>query len=127
MKDLSRRQFLSTTMAMAGTAVLIPHRVLHAGLFDSFLGRSGVGRDITPITKNDDFYITSIDLTPQVQLDQWTVSVHGMVEKPLTFQYGELLNFPQRMMVATLECIGNPVGGESIGTAEWEGIPLHLL
>ncbi len=31
-------------------------------------------------------------------------------------------------MISTLECIGNTVGGFSIGTAEWEGVTLnHLL
>lgn len=127
MKHLSRRQFFFTALITAGMAALTPHKVLHAGIFDSFLRRSGVGRDITPLTKNEDFYITSIDVTPQVQLDEWTLSIQGMVEKPVMLGYKELLNLQQRKMVATLECIGNPVGGESIGTAEWEGVPLHLL
>ena len=62
-----------------------------------------------------------------MQLEEWTLSIEGMVDKPLSLRYADLQNFPQRKIVATLECIGNPVGGESIGTAEWEGIPLHLL
>ena len=28
-------------------------------------------------------------------------------------------------MIATLECIGNPVGGDSIGNATWEGVKLN--
>lgn len=127
MNPISRRQWLSAALTTAGMAVLAPYRVLHAGLFDSFLGGSGAGREITPLTRNQDFYITSIDVTPNIQLDEWALSIQGMVEKPVKFQYQDLLKVPHRTMIATLECIGNPVGGESIGTAEWEGIPLHVL
>lgn len=127
MNSISRRQWLSAALTTAGIAVLNPHRILHAGLFDSFLGGSGAGREITPITRNQDFYITSFDVTPTIQLQEWALSIQGMVEKPVVFRYQDLFNFPQRTMIATLECIGNPVGGESIGTAEWEGIPLHVL
>jgi len=127
MKRISRRRFLAGAVTTASLAFLGFPRTLHAGLFDPFLGGSGAGRDVTPFTKNEDFYITSIDVTPQVQLDQWSLSIQGLVQKPVTFRYHDLLNLPQHTMIATLECIGNPVGGESIGNAEWEGIPLHRL
>ncbi len=42
--------------------------------------------------------------------------------------FEDLLKRPQTKMISTLECIGNTVGGFSIGTAEWEGVTLnHLL
>lgn len=51
----------------------------------------------------------------------------GLVERPMTLTYGELQARPRVAEIVTLECVGNTVGGEFIGTAEWEGVPLRQL
>ena len=91
----------------------------------SLFGKAG--KKPLPLTPNDEFYVTSMDVTPSVDIQQWRLVVDGLVEHPLTLSYAELLQRPQVEMVATLECIGNPLGGEQIGTARWTGIPVHEL
>jgi hypothetical protein len=34
---------------------------------------------------------------------------------------------PSTSAIVTLECVGNTVGGESISTAEWQGLSLRAL
>lgn len=88
----------------------------------------GRGQETSPITLNEDFYVTSYDLTPPLDLDQWALNIAGTVKHPLTLTFEDLLKRPQTKMISTLECIGNTVGGYSIGTAEWEGVKInHLL
>ncbi len=67
-------------------------------------------------------------MTPTVDCEQWALHIGGMVAQPRSWSFEDLRNQPQTTMIATLECIGNTVGGYSIGTAEWEGVKLnHLL
>ena len=122
---IDRRTFLKGTLATAGLAVWAPMKLADAGLMSSMFGRAG--KRPVPLTPNEEFYITSIGVTPDVHLDHWALSIHGLVQHPLTLTYDELLKRPQTSLIATLECIGNPVGGEDISTAKWEGVRLNAL
>ena len=124
MRPISRRHFIQASTATVGLAFWNPTRLVHGQLFGLF---SGKGQETSPITPNSDFYVTSYDLTPTVVLDQWSLHIGGMVKNPLTMSFEDLLKSPQTKMVSTLECIGNTVGGYSIGTAEWEGVKINLL
>ncbi len=125
MSLISRRTFGKSLLASLGLAVLRPSSLVQAQLFGLFIGK---GRETPAITSNDDFYVTSYDLTPEIDLEQWSLHVGGMVKRPTSWSFADLLKRPQTTMIATLECIGNTVGGYSIGTAEWEGVKLnHLL
>ncbi len=106
-------------------AALNPTRLVHAGLFGDLFG--GKGQETLPITPNGEFYITSYDITPSVDPEQWSLKIGELVRNPLTLTYEDLLKRPQTTMISTLECIGNPVGGYSIGTAEWEGVRLNSV
>lgn len=122
---LSRRQTLAAAGAMSAWFVLRPVTSL-AGLLDRLLGRSGP-KATTPITSNEDFYVTSYRSPPTVRVSDWFLRLHGLVERPLTLNYAQLLAKPTLSQIVTLECVGNTVAGEFISTAEWEGVPLHLL
>ena len=124
MQPVSRRTFLAGTAAALAVAALRPDK-LHAGVLDRLFGRPA--RLPGPITPNHEFYLTSIGGTPQVQLDNWSLRVTGLVNHPLTLRYEDLLKRPNVSMISTLECIGNPLGGDSIGTAKWEGVQLNAL
>lgn len=125
MPYISRRTFLKGTAATVSLAVLNQSYLTHAQLFGLFRGK---GQETPPITSNTDFYVTSYDITPEVDLHKWSLQINGMVQQPRTFTFADLATRPQTKMIATLECIGNTVGGFSIGTAEWEGVRLnHLL
>ena len=49
------------------------------------------------------------------------------MKNPLTLTYPQLLAQPTKTEIVTLECIGNGVAGEAIGTAAWEGISLKTM
>jgi len=127
MIEISRRRLITGAFTALGIAAFRPTRLADAQLWLGNLFR-GKGHETPPITPNDDSYVTSYDLTPPVELRDWSLKIEGMVTQSLTWTFEDLLKRPQTKMISTLECIGNTVGGFSIGTAEWEGVKLnHLL
>jgi len=50
-----------------------------------------------------------------------------MVENPYSLGFEELEAMKDVTEFVTLECIGNPVGGDSIGNALWEGVSLKKI
>jgi hypothetical protein len=82
---------------------------------------------LVAITANDDFYVTSKGSTPYLRASQWKLKIDGLVAKPLTLSYRELLALPSIERVLTLECISNPIGGNAIGNARWTGTALKPL
>ena len=85
----------------------------------------GVGPFITP---NDRFYRVDTALfVPSVAADTWTLRVAGMVQRPLTLTFDELLTRPLIERDITLACVSNEVGGSYIGNARWVGVSLGDL
>jgi sulfite oxidase len=91
---------------------------------------------ITPV---EHFYIRSHGPNPEIDEAAFTVSVEGMVRKPLTLKVGQIREqFPQQTVTATLTCAGNrrdehsatkpvagvPWGPGAIGNATWGGVTL---
>jgi DMSO/TMAO reductase YedYZ molybdopterin-dependent catalytic subunit len=81
---------------------------------------------ITPIVvPNDDFYrIDTALLVPRVDAETWQLSVEGMVDRPLTFTYDQLLDLPLYEQHVTIACVSNEVGGDLVGNALWTGVRL---
>ncbi len=84
---------------------------------------------ITPlIVPNDEFYlIDTAILTPQVDPAGWELSIRGMVDNELTFSYDDLLERANLVAPVTLSCVSNEVGGNLVGNAVWQGVPLTEL
>ena len=84
---------------------------------------------ITPyVMPNDRFYrIDTAISIPVVNPDEWKLTIDGMVDKPLTFTYDELLAEPMEEHVVTLQCVSNEVGGDLVGNAVWRGVSLRSL
>ena len=84
---------------------------------------------ITPfITPNDDFYRIDTALSfPRINVASWKVDIGGMVDRPLTLSYDDLLGRPQVERIVTLCCVSNEVGGEYISTASFQGVMLADL
>lgn len=80
---------------------------------------------MTPFsTSNDAFYRVDIALvTPRISVEDWTLTIDGMVDTPLTVSYDELLELPMIERDITLTCVSNEVGGPYVGTARWLGVP----
>lgn len=85
--------------------------------------------DMRPfITPNADFYrIDTAVIVPQVMAEEWTLSFDGMVRRPFTITYADLLSMPMVERDITIMCVSNPIGGDLIGTARWLGTPLMPL
>lgn len=65
--------------------------------------------------------------TPVVDPEGWRLTLTGLVDRPLTFSYAELLAMPQVEAWITLGCVGNDVGGDLVGTVLWQGVLLADL
>ena len=81
---------------------------------------------ISPVvTPNKNFYrIDTAFSIPRVDVESWELRITGMVETPYTLTYGELLDLATEEEYVTLCCVSNEVGGDLIGNAKWQGIPL---
>jgi DMSO/TMAO reductase YedYZ molybdopterin-dependent catalytic subunit len=84
---------------------------------------------ITPlVVPNRSFYrIDTSLLIPRLDAATWTLSVDGMVDRPLTIDYAELLEMPLVEQYVTIACVSNEVGGGLVGNALWRGVPLREL
>ena len=82
---------------------------------------------ITPlVVANDDFYrIDTALIVPRVKLDTWRLEVTGMVDRPISFTYDELLEMPLFEQHVTIACVSNRVGGDLVGNALWTGVRLR--
>ncbi|WP_206340249.1 molybdopterin-dependent oxidoreductase [Blastococcus litoris] len=84
---------------------------------------------LTPLfTPNEEFYRIDTALrVPIVEPDGWQLEVRGMVDEPFTLTYAELMELPQIEADITLACVSNEVGGDLVGNARWQGVPLRAL
>jgi DMSO/TMAO reductase YedYZ molybdopterin-dependent catalytic subunit len=84
---------------------------------------------ITPFfTSNASFYRVDTELVlPQIPPDQWTLRVHGMVDRPVELSFRDLLRRPLTEADITLACVSNQVGGPLAGNARWLGASLAAL
>ncbi len=79
-------------------------------------------------TPNRDFYRIDTALTvPRVSVDGWQLAIGGMVRRPITLSYADLLDREIVETDITLTCVSNEVGGPLIGTARWLGVRLDDL
>jgi DMSO/TMAO reductase YedYZ molybdopterin-dependent catalytic subunit len=122
---MSRRRFLQSAGTLAITPLFLTIGSAKAGMWSQLFGSPK--RTISPITPNEEFYITSYRTPPFVPVDQWALSIRGTVQSPFTITYPDLLAQPAITEIVTLECVGNGVAGEAISTAEWQGIRLKSL
>ena len=80
---------------------------------------------------------------PEIHPEQYSLLIHGMVERPKMYTLADLKRFPAKSMIRFIECSGN--GGRSYrpagrrrdltpqhadgltSTSEWIGVPLKTL
>ncbi len=78
--------------------------------------------EVTPIAQ---FYVNDKDDTDPLQLaEDWTLSITGLVQNPVTLTYQHLLSLQRIDLYATLRCVDNPVDGHLMSTALWLGVPI---
>ncbi|MBO0842201.1 MAG: molybdopterin-dependent oxidoreductase [Nocardioides sp.] len=83
----------------------------------------GLSPYITPV---EDFYRVDIALAvPGIDPSTWKLKIHGLVDKPLTLTYRDLIDMPLYERRVTICCVSNPVAGPYIGNTTWTGVRLR--
>jgi sulfite oxidase len=89
---------------------------------------------ITPI---DRFFVRCHTYTPKVNLNEWSLKIDGVVDKPMTLTMDDLKKLPRVELVGVLECAGNGrkfyephlPGAQwvfgSVGNGRWAGVRLR--
>ncbi len=93
------------------------------------------------ITPADLFFTRNHAPIPQIGKAAWRLEVDGLVDRPMTFSFDELIQeFPRQQVAATLVCAGLrraeylalgplpgelPWGPEPASTGEWSGVALR--
>ncbi|MFX1477102.1 MAG: molybdopterin-dependent oxidoreductase, partial [Promethearchaeota archaeon] len=91
-------------------------------LFLPLFGLVGVLISRTIITPNDQFFIVNKGEIPNINANNWRLSIGGQVNNNLIFTYSNFTSQPSKEVLATLQCVDGPSG-----TALWKGIPLKDL
>ena len=90
---------------------------------DAQLPLDGLNPFVTP---NADFYrIDTALVVPQLSKDSWRLKIGGMVDNPMELTFDDLLARPQVERYITLSCVSNPIGGDLVGNALWQGVLLR--
>jgi DMSO/TMAO reductase YedYZ molybdopterin-dependent catalytic subunit len=71
----------------------------------------------------EEWPVLTYGVTPQVDLNAWTLRIFGAVEEEVAFTWSEFMVLPQVKVRADFHC----VTGWSKLDNEWEGIPLREL
>nr|WP_201470304.1 molybdopterin-dependent oxidoreductase [Microbacterium hydrocarbonoxydans] len=80
------------------------------------------------VTPNAQFYrIDTALIVPRIDPADWSLRIHGMVEREVVISWDELLALPMTESHVTLACVSNEVGGDLIGNALWLGHPVRDL
>jgi hypothetical protein len=84
---------------------------------------------LTPIVvPNADFYRIDTALTvPRLDAEDWSLRIHGMVDREITLSYADLQLMAQLEQFVTIACVSNEVGGHLVGNALWSGVRLMPL
>ena len=89
---------------------------------DETLNIAGLSPFYTP---DSTFYrVDTALVVPQVAAATWQLRIHGMVDKPVTLTFDQLIQRPMVEHDVTLTCVSEAVGGGYIGNARWQGILL---
>ncbi|MCB2223549.1 MAG: molybdopterin-dependent oxidoreductase [Actinobacteria bacterium] len=76
----------------------------------------------------DEFYRIDTALAiPRIEPEDWSLRIHGMVDRELTLTYDDLTSADLVERYVTLQCVSNQVGGSLVGNALWSGLPLQGL
>jgi sulfite oxidase len=110
---------------------------------EPFNAQPPLGRLTDDVTPTELFYVHTHAPIPHVDVEEYRLTVGGMVERPLRLTLADLeANFPIVESTVTLQSAGNrrdelarvravpdatPWGASAIGTATWRGIQLAAL
>ena len=146
---VSRRAFLGTSAAVAavaGIGAVVGQRARNSADVAASRAEVGtvasvnalppvpVGADFVAdgglpfITSNAEFYRidTAFD-PPRIKAQDWSLRIHGMVDKEISINFAQLMARPQLAQRVTFTCVSYEVGGDLVSTADWVGVSLRDL
>ncbi len=89
------------------------------------VGLGGIESWQTPANR---FYRIDTSFSPPaIAPEDWTLRIHGMVDREITLTYADLLAHRRSQMWMTLNCVSNTVGGNLISNAWWSGVRIQDL
>lgn len=98
------------------------------GAVPSFAQLEREGRLTPRLTPIADFYHVSKNIAdPVVDGAGWSLTIDGLVERPVTYALAQLTERASVKRITTLGCISNELNGDLISTAEWTAVPLVEL
>ena len=85
----------------------------------------GLTAEVTPNRLH--YTVDESIIDPNVDRGSWRLRIDGLVGRPVSLGYDDLLAMPATEQYVTLQCISNLVGGDLVGTAKWTGVPLRRV
>jgi DMSO/TMAO reductase YedYZ molybdopterin-dependent catalytic subunit len=80
------------------------------------------------LTPNADFYRIDTALqVPQISTAEYSLRIHGMVDRELVLSYDQLRRRALIEAPITMCCVSNDIGGNLISNAVFVGVPLRAL
>src|SRR6202521_3250927 len=129
--DMGRRRLLGTLPVTIGAISLgvLAFRLLpdwYSAIFTPpEAGLRGPAPEITPVAN---FYVVSKNFVdPVVDAQGWSLTVSGLVDRPLKLSLTDLRALPGVSEYVTLLCISNDVGGGLMSTGSFTGVRLSDL
>lgn len=78
------------------------------------------------LTPSPDFYrVDAALVVPRLSASNWSLRVHGMVDRELTLTFDDLMARPLVERTITMTCVSNEVGGPYISTSNFIGVSLR--
>ncbi|WP_033296372.1 molybdopterin-dependent oxidoreductase [Amycolatopsis jejuensis] len=113
------------TASRAAVGKLVPATAAPAIPADADFAKLGTPAFVTP---NPQFYRVDTALSvPQVRTEDWSLRIHGMVERERTYTYRDIRNRPLVERTITMTCVSNEVGGDYVSTSDFIGVDLADL
>jgi DMSO/TMAO reductase YedYZ molybdopterin-dependent catalytic subunit len=80
------------------------------------------------LVSGEDFYEVDIkNINPQVNADDWSLSITGAVENEVEISYDELTSMEREFRFATLRCVSDTLNGKKMDNDLWTGVPMPRL
>ena len=84
---------------------------------------------VDAVTPTSDLFVLAHLGVPDISLDTWSLTLDGLVERPMKFDFASITKFPKRTLLAVHKCSGSPlkptVPTRQVANVEWAGIDLH--